>query len=96
MSRAATDVNMILCSQCKCIDPDNQGPAGPKCGAPNYKGDGVCDDDNNNKGCAYDGGDCCPKTTTAKGGKVDKSYCKQVWVVTQCSAVDGVTSLVYG
>ena len=24
-----------------------------------YIGDGVCDADNNNKGCLYDGGDCC-------------------------------------
>ena len=62
--------------QCKCIDPDNQGPAGPKCGIPDYKGDGNCDDENNNKGCAYDGGDCCYKTV--KGGKVQKDYCKEV------------------
>ena len=62
--------------QCKCIDPDNQGPAGPTCGAPSYKGDGNCDDNNNNKGCAYDGGDCCPKTVS--GGAVSKKYCKEV------------------
>ena len=24
-----------------------------------YKGDGLCDDGNNNKGCEFDGGDCC-------------------------------------
>ena len=24
-----------------------------------YKGDGICDDENNHCGCDYDGGDCC-------------------------------------
>jgi len=42
------------------------------CGSPKFKGDGHCDDDNNNLGCDYDGGDCC--------GKVSKKYCK----VCQC------------
>ena len=46
------------------------------CGAADYKGDGNCDDDNNNRGCAWDGGDCCYKTV--KGGKVQKDYCKEV------------------
>ena len=66
----------LVCSQCACIDPDNQGPAGPKCGVLDYKGDGNCDDENNNKGCAYDGGDCCPKTVD--GGEVNKKYCQKV------------------
>ena len=61
--------------QCKCLDPKNQGGK-PACALPDYKGDGNCDDDNNNKGCAYDGGDCCAKTV--KGGKVKKDYCKKV------------------
>ena len=61
--------------QCKCLDPKNQGSK-PACALPNYKGDGNCDDENNNKGCAYDGGDCCVKTV--KGGKVKKDYCKAV------------------
>ena len=30
------------------------------CGFPLYFDDGYCDDVNNNKGCDYDGGDCCP------------------------------------
>ena len=67
------DCNFVFL-QCKCIDPDNQGP--PACGLPDYKGDGNCDDENNNKGCAYDGGDCCPKTV--KGGAVKTKYCKKV------------------
>jgi len=29
------------------------------CGNPFWKGDDICDDDNNNAGCAWDGGDCC-------------------------------------
>ena len=61
--------------QCKCIDPKNQGGK-PTCGLAQYKGDGNCDDENNNKGCAYDGGDCCAKTV--KGGQVNKKYCKEV------------------
>ena len=70
---------MILYLQCKCVDPDNQDKStGPQCGLLQYKGDGVCDDENNNKGCAYDGGDCCAKTTTATGGTVNKSFCNEV------------------
>ena len=46
------------------------------CGLPDYKGDGNCDDANNNKDCAYDGGDCCAKTV--KGGQVKTSYCEMV------------------
>merc|ERR1712187_507783 len=39
------------------------------CGAPNFKGDGFCDDNNNSGGCAWDGGDCC-------GAKNKYTYCK--------------------
>ena len=38
------------------------------CESPQNKGDGQCDDNNNNENCEYDGGDCC-------GSFVDKSYC---------------------
>jgi hypothetical protein len=65
--------------QCKCIEPKNKG-AKPACALPQYKGDGNCDDENNNKGCGYDGGDCC--VTSVKGGKVKKDYCKAVGFVT--------------
>merc|ERR1711879_102684 len=70
-------VKTDYCKQCKCLDPDGQGdPNCPgKCGSPTYKGDGNCDDDNNNCGCAYDGGDCCAKTV--KGGTVKTKYCKE-------------------
>ena len=30
------------------------------CGIPDEKGDGWCDDANNNAGCNWDDGDCCP------------------------------------
>ena len=42
------------------LPPD--GPLAP--------GNGQCDDDNNNCGCGWDGGDCC-------GSNVNKSYCKE-------------------
>ena len=29
------------------------------------EGDGFCDDDNNNEGCNWDDGDCCPPHKTA-------------------------------
>ena len=60
--------------QCKCVDPANLDVK--SCASLEFKGDGVCDDDNNNRGCSWDGGDCCKKTV--KGGEVDKEYCKQV------------------
>ena len=76
-----TGIEWVGCFQCKCVDPSNLGEPPVSCGEPDYKGDGNCDDDNNNKGCAYDGGDCCYKTV--KGGKVKKDYCKQVKWVTE-------------
>lgn len=42
-----------------------------------YKGDGICDDGNNNVGCEYDGGDCC-------GIAVDKTFCKT------CACLTGI------
>ena len=53
------------------------------CGKPEFKGDGNCDDGNNNQACEYDGGDCCAKSVMkngAKTGKVITNYCKQVGV----------------
>ena len=68
-------------------------PPAKACGEPDYKGDGNCDDDNNNKGCAYDGGDCCYKTV--KGGKVKKDYCKQVGWKSQSNHVLCDLGIVY-
>merc|ERR1712203_884454 len=58
--------NYKYCKECKCLDCTfvSKGDACVKsmkksCGAPNWKGDGNCDDNNNNAGCTWDGGDCC-------------------------------------
>merc|ERR1712217_853346 len=61
------------CTECKCKDPNPKAPAA-KCGAEAYKGDGNCDDENNNAGCDFDGGDCCAKSL---GGPVKKDYCQE-------------------
>merc|ERR1712032_1814229 len=63
------------CKACKCLDPTITAmkKCDGHCAAPLYKGDGYCDDNNNNCGCAYDGGDCCG--TTAKG-KNQFAHCK--------------------
>merc|ERR1712213_20915 len=49
----------------QCMDSgnggNNNGPIG-SCSNPDYKGDGNCDDGNNNAGCDFDGGDCCKDT----------------------------------
>merc|ERR1711907_624378 len=59
------------CESCKCLDPAADAPkCEGHCGSPNYKGDGNCDDNNNNCGCDYDGGDCCGKN----GGQYQYSY----------------------
>merc|ERR1712210_181229 len=59
------------CKDCSCVDPKQKKKCNGKCGAKAYVGDGNCDDNNNNCGCNYDGGDCCPK-----GSKpVSKKYC---------------------
>ena len=40
------------------------------CGNLYYKDDGYCDDENNNAGCDWDGGDCC-------GDNVDTYFCNK-------------------
>merc|ERR1712190_232272 len=69
-------VNKKYCKECKCLDPKNQQSANCKgaCGNAKYKGDGNCDDENNNCGCDYDGGDCCAKSL---GKAINKKYCKE-------------------
>ena len=60
-----------------CASDSTTAPPPPaSCGLVVYKGDGNCDDQNNNKGCEYDGGDCCSKTV--KGGVVKKTFCTEV------------------
>merc|ERR1719219_777732 len=43
-------------------------PPADACGSPHWKGDNYCDDENNNAGCEWDGGDCC-------GDNVNTQYC---------------------
>jgi hypothetical protein len=45
------------------------------CAVKSWRGDGQCDDDNNNCGCNWDGGDCC-------GDNVQQLYC------TSCFCLD--------
>merc|ERR1712048_1432308 len=74
-------VGTKYCKACKCLDPKAGGSDGGgkdctgKCQFPNYKGDGNCDDENNNCGCGYDGGDCC--LATVKDGIFSYKYCKE-------------------
>merc|ERR1711981_1104284 len=79
-------VKTNFCTECKCLDPNNQGEAEPAgCAKDNYKGDGNCDDDNNVAGCDYDGGDCCASTVMKNGektGKVKTPFC------TECKCLD--------
>merc|ERR1712037_354060 len=59
---AVTAVKKSYCKECKCLDPKfkkQDSSCAGSCGNPSYKGDGNCDDENNNCGCQYDGGDCC-------------------------------------
>ena len=44
-----------------------------------YVGNGFCNDDNNNQGCNFDGGDCC-------GPNIDKRYC------TECQCLEDVNA----
>merc|ERR1711982_95529 len=71
------DVKKSYCKECKCKDPNYKEDKNckGKCGLQQYKGDGNCDDANNNCGCEFDGGDCC--AGSVKGGKVKTAYCKQ-------------------
>merc|ERR1712210_332884 len=70
------NVKKTYCKECKCKDPGYKPDKNckGKCALAQYKGDGNCDDANNNCGCDFDGGDCCAKTV--KGGKVNVAYCK--------------------
>jgi len=70
---AGKKVKKTYCVDCSCIDPKQTKKCNGKCKSKTYKGDGNCDDGNNNCGCDYDGGDCCP---TAKRPKVKKTYCQ--------------------
>merc|ERR1712159_890314 len=64
------------CKDCQCKDPSAKPAPGckkkGKCRSPGLKGDKYCDDENNNCGCNWDGGDCCGYN----GKKDQRKYCK--------------------
>ena len=72
-------LTLLLWRQCDCKDPNYKPPTtpAPKCANEGWKGDGNCDDGNNNSGCEYDGGDCCASTVNNKKNKVKKKYCSK-------------------
>ena len=64
-----SDKQYNYCSECKCKDimyDDATCHAG--CATKAYVGDDFCDDENNNCGCDWDGGDCC-------GANKHSTYC---------------------
>ena len=48
------------CDYSKDGSGEDSGGDGDGCEYPQYEGDTYCDDGNNNAGCNFDGGDCCP------------------------------------
>jgi len=62
------NVNIEWCDDCECLDPNFCNVDDSQCGNPYWKNDGICDDDNNNCHCEWDGGDCC-------GDNVNTSWC---------------------
>ena len=56
---------------CECLDCTFEHPSDEcvdmitgSCGVQQFMGDGFCDDDNNNAGCDWDGGDCCSSASS--------------------------------
>ena len=69
------------CKKCLCIDPKHKVsgcPGTQQCKYTKYRGDGRCDDKNNNCGCNWDGGDCCGPTEVLH----QFAYCKE------CKCID--------
>ena len=63
-----------MCDDENC-DPNYNEPE-HTCGSPSYVHDYSCDDENNNSGCNWDGGDCCGDQNK------DSSWC------TECACLD--------
>ena len=68
------NVDKSYCTECKCLDPKEQGKDGSmptsECGLPDFADDDHCDDENNNEGCKWDNGACC-------GDNVSREYCNE-------------------
>ena len=61
----------LACGSNNCpasISFDSEVDCTDSCGTPSSKGDSYCNDENNNCGCEWDGGDCC-------GDNVVTTYC---------------------
>ena len=73
------DFAYAYCTECLCLDPNYEGDPNNEIsyctGWSDWKGDGYCDDENNNSECDWDGGDCC-------GLDVDTSFC------TECACLE--------
>ena len=54
------------------------------CALPSKKGDGFCDPKNNNAGCDWDGGDCCPYKCS---NNIDEEYLGEYWKYCKCEMV---------
>ena len=48
---------------------------GCESGYPHFIGDGSCDDENNNVGCQFDGGDCCENDYYSWDDYCDDCHC---------------------
>ena len=53
------NVGTTWCTLCQCLDPQSTHFNQSLLCNPLSKGDGYCEDGNNNPDCEYDGGDCC-------------------------------------
>ena len=63
---------------CNGLGDDPNCPGG--CYEPDRKGDGYCDDGNNNCACEWDGGDCCEESSKKKAVIIwicDENECKR-------------------
>ena len=58
------------------------------CGSPHRKDDDLCDDENNNEGCGWDGGDCC-------GDNVRKYFCSSCQCLDPFYYSDALVSRVF-
>ena len=70
--------NHLFCGSNNChnIPLQEPGYCSDACGNPILKGDNICDDENNNCGCEWDGGDCC-------GSNINTDHCS----ICECQGV---------
>jgi len=70
------DYNYDYCTDCDCLDPDNQLTLneGEVCDV-HWRADTHCDPQNNHANCDYDGGDCCGPTEDGEEGRSKYHFC---------------------